>query len=113
LDGAKPASEPSQPQGEARDLRLIPYPGDAGRPAQSAAPPLLNSRGKTASFRRVEPWSYSTIAWPERDEIQVARTAAVDDVPASPAMSTATRPAPAVPAANLLDDGGWRPARGR
>jgi hypothetical protein len=93
---------------------LIPYPGDASQPAPSSAPPLLNNRGKTASFRRVEPWTYSTISWPERDEVQTPRTAAVDEVPgslASPAFTPSS--APAAPAAPLLDDGGWRPARNR
>jgi hypothetical protein len=111
LDGAKPAGETSPPQGEARDLRLIPYPGDASQPAESAAPPLLNQRGKTASFRRVAPWSYSTISWPERNELQAVRTATADVHPGSLASSPAA-PAPA-PTANHLDDGGWRPARGR
>jgi hypothetical protein len=96
--GAKPPSEePGLPPG-ASQLQLIPYPGDSERPGESSAPPLLNPRAKTASLRRAEPWSYAPISWPEAGEVRQASAAA---------------PAPSTPPPQLIDDGAWRPARGR
>jgi hypothetical protein len=100
---AKPASEPPTASGNGRDLQLIPYPGNA-EPAESTAPPLLNGRGKTASLRNEEPWSYSFIAWPERTSVQNVELAA-------PAPAIAADPRPAAPPVTPLDDSGWRPAR--
>jgi hypothetical protein len=96
---SQPTSEP-QPPRDTSGLQLIPYPGDTGQPTESSAPPLLNPRGKTASFRRAEPWSYAPIRWSESSEVRQASAAA-------PAPAIASEPI------STVDDGGWRPARSR
>ncbi len=133
------ASNSPQSQSEGRDLQLIPYPGQAQPANESAAPPLLNHRGRTASLRRSEPWSYAPISWPPANETPAAREAnSANDVsqvtleaPVSNVAATPTRvtPAPtfAAPAISAApptlaapvtstpawDDSGWGPIRGR
>ncbi len=112
---ANPAGQPTQPQSprDNHESQLIPYPGAGNAPVESSAPPLLNQRGRTASLRRSEPWTYASISWPEANEVR--QTSAAEPALAEPVLAErAMAPlAPAPVSAPVFDDSGWRPAQSR
>ena len=96
LNEAAPQGDAPQAAPPSNSLQLIPYPGDDQPAPESPAPRQLNHRGRTASLRQSEPWSFSLISWETND--------------ARPAAAVETTPAPTTPS-QVWDDTGWRSAR--
>jgi hypothetical protein len=96
LDGPAPQDDARPAAPQPNSLQLIPYPGDDQPAPESSAPRQLNHRGRTASLRQSEPWSFSLISW-ETNETR-------------PAAAVEPTPAPTTPA-QVWDDTGWRSAR--
>lgn len=91
-----PQSGATQPPRDANGMQLIPYPERSEPATESSAPPLLHHRGRTASFRSSEPWSFSLISWPEPGDVRQASAAA--PVQPAPVSWAPVEPANAEPA---------------